>query len=283
MLSQSQQISIAADEFALLRDFIHEKSGIFFGEQKTYLLEGRLSRRIAELGLRSFRDYLYHVKYDLSSKEFNILMNLITTNETSFFRNPPQIDCFSGEVLPMIIENKNQTKGKSLKIWSAGCSTGEEPYTLSMLLLEKAAQMPNWKIEIIANDISEQVLAAARKGVYNKYTCRTMPAYYLSKYFDGIDDDNYKIKDQVRSLVRFSHLNLIESDKVGILSGMDMVFCRNVLIYFSDEVKKKIIRSFYNSLNSGGFLFIGHAESLHGLSKSFKLHYFKEALVYRRI
>ncbi len=280
--SENLSLELSLEDFIAFRDFIHEKSGIFFAENKKYLVENRLTKRMATVGLSSFRDYFYQVKYDTSLKEFNMLMNLVTTNETSFYRNPPQLACFQEEVLPAIIEQKKRSgQPKRLRIWSAGCSTGEEPYTIGMILLEVLGEHNDWNIEIIANDISENVLYAARKASYGEMSLRTTPPYIVSKYFVR-EADKYCVTENVKRLVKFSHLNLVDRRKMAQMTEMDFVFCRNVMIYFSDEVKKQIVKAFYSGLKSGGYLFIGHAESLHGISKAFKLVYFKNGLVYFR-
>ncbi len=273
---------MSMEEFSMIRDFIHEKSGIFFGENKMYLVKNRIIKRMSDLGIKSYRDYFYHVKYDTSLKEFNNLMNVITTNETSFFRNEPQLLSFSEEVLPMIIEEKMQSRGgKHIRLWSAGCSTGEEPYTLAMILLEKLRTLAGWNIEIIANDISESVLQRARRGEYTGLTLRGVKPHILTKYFTKVDD-SYRVNPEIKAMVSFSHLNLNDARKISLNSNFDAIFCRNVMIYFSDEVKKQLVRGFFNSLRPGGYFYIGHSETLHGISKAFKLVYFKNALVYQK-
>jgi chemotaxis protein methyltransferase CheR len=232
--------------------------------------------------MKGVRDYFYHVKYDVSQKEFNRLMVLMTTNETSFYRNEPQLLCFADEVLPLIIQEKMQVRGqKYLRIWSAGCSTGEEPYTLAMIILEKLKVTAGWNIEIIANDISEDVLQKARLGVYSGITLRNVDPEILIRYFNQTGD-SYAVKPEVKALVKFSHINLNDPRKLSLMNNMDAVFCRNVMIYFSDEVKRQIVRGFYDSLIPGGYFYIGHSETLHGISKAFKLVYFKNALVYHK-
>lgn len=275
----TKELELSLEEFTMFRDFIHEKCGIFFAENKMYLVKNRLIKRMTDLGLKSYRDYYYHVKYDTSMKEFNSLMNQITTNETSFFRNEPQLLSFSDEVLPLLIEEK-KTK-KTLKIWSAGCSTGEEPYTLSIMLLEKLKGLSGWKLEIVANDISEQVLQNARHGEYSGITLRNVKPTILNSYFNKVGE-NYQVKPEVKALVNFSHLNLNDPRKIPMNSNFDVIFCRNVMIYFSSEIKKQLVRSFFNVLNPGGYFYIGHSETLHGISKAFKLKYFKNALVYSK-
>ena len=275
-------LKMTQEEFVMIRDFIHEKAGIFFAENKMYLVQNRLEKRMGELDMKSVRDYFYHVKYDVSQKEFNRLMVLMTTNETSFFRNEPQLICFSDEVLPLIIERKMQTKGaKRLRFWSAGCSTGEEPYTLAMLIMERLGSLAGWNIEIIANDISEDVLQKARKGVYSGLTLRNVKPDILSRYYNKSGGD-YAVKPEVKALVKFSQINLNVPRNLSLMGNMDAIFCRNVMIYFSEEVKKQIVRGFFNALTPGGYFYIGHSETLHGISKAFKLVYFKNALVYQK-
>lgn len=270
------------DEFIMIRDFIHEKCGIFFAENKMYLVKNRLVKRMKELGIQSYKDYFYHVKYDTSQKEFTALTSLITTNETSFFRNEPQLLSFSEEVLPMLIKEKENDRGpKRIKIWSAGCSTGEEPYTLAIILKEKIKDIANWQIEIIANDISEPVLQKARTGIYSGITLRNMKPDILNKYFTKQNED-YKVNQDIKSMVKFSYMNLNEPRKITVTSNFDVIFCRNVMIYFSEEVKKQLVRGFFNALRPGGYFYVGHSETLHGISKAFKLVYLKNALVYNK-
>jgi len=278
---QVRDPELKVDDFLLFRDFIHEKSGMYFQESKLYLVKNRLANRMAQLGIKNYKDYFYMIKYDTSMKEFNALMNILTTNETSFFRNVPQLTAFSDEVLPEILNGKNAAGEKSLRIWSAGCSTGEEPYTIAMLLMEKLPNYSAYDIEIIANDISESVLQAARKGVYHELTLRTTPPLYRDRYFEK-KGNVYHIKDNIKKLVEFSHINMADPLKMSLFKNMDIIFCRNVTIYFSDDIKRTVTKAFYNSLVKGGYYFIGHSESLHGISKAFKLVYLKNGLVYKK-
>jgi len=270
---------IKPEDFIAFRDFIHEKSGMYFAESKMYLVKNRLANRMNQLGIKNFKDYFCMAKYDTGTKEFNVLMNLLTTNETSFFRNMPQITAFTDEVLPKVMATKRP--GSTLRIWSAGCSTGEEPYTMSMNIMEKILNYSAYNVEIIANDISLDVLAAARKGIYHELSLRTTPKPYINKYFEK-KGNVYHIKDIVKKLVKFSQINMTDNMKMSLIKDVDVIFCRNVTIYFSDDVKRKIVKCFYNSLVKGGYYFIGHSESLHGISKAFKLVYLKNGLVYKK-
>ncbi len=271
---------LSLEDFRLLREFIHEKSGMYFQDRKLYLLQSRLSKRMEELGITSFRDYFYTIKYDTTKAEFHQLMNLVTTNETYFFRNEPQLEAFREETLPGIIAHKRQSKGiKTLRIWSAGCSTGEEPYTIAMILKDTIKDDPGWHIEIIANDISESVIHTARKGEYTGPSLRHVSSDHLSRYFEE-SGEMCKVLPEIKSMVKFVQLNLNDTRKLAMYRNIDVIFCRNVMIYFSDEVKKRIVKGFYQALSPNGLLIIGHSETLHGVSKSFKLKYFKGSLMY---
>jgi len=272
---------LSQEDFVLFRDFIHERTGMYFADNKLYLVKNRLANRMSQIGAKSYRDYFYMVKFDTGTSEFNALVNLLTTNETSFFRNQPQLQAFSDEVLPLVLKSKDNSGNKNIRIWSAGCSTGEEPYTLAIILMEKVAKLANYNVEIIANDISETVLQAARKGIYHELTLRTTPPNLIEKYFSK-KGSVYHINDDVKKYIKFSQINLLDASRMSLIKDIDIIFCRNVTIYFSDEAKRKVVRSFYSSLVKGGYYFIGHAESLHGITKAFKLVYFKNGLVYQK-
>lgn len=269
-------------EFTLLRDFIYEKAGIYFAENKVYLLESRLAGRIEELGLSSYEEYHYYLKYggQKTSQELICLFDLVTTNETSFFRNPPQLDAFK-----MIIE-KNYANGRmppgGLKIWSAGCSTGEEPYTLAILMLEISARMGRpLPFTIFGTDISSKALESAKRAVFNNYSVRNTDKTMLQRYFTE-ERGLYALKDIVKRQTTFDFLNLIDSDSLRKYKQMDMIFCRNVLIYFDEKGKKKAIENLYQSLKPGGYLTIGHAESLHNISRGFKPLIFPGTIAYQK-
>lgn len=180
----------------------------------------------------------------------------------------------------MIVNDENRER--TLRIWSAGCSTGEEPYTLAMLVQEYLQGKSGWNIEILGSDISEAALHAARTAEYSGPTLRELPPELLEKYFIG-NGETYKIVPEIRSMVKFAQSNLSDPRRQPITNSFDIIFCRNVLTYFDDDVRRTLIRNFYNSLLPGGYLFIGHTETLHGLSKAFRLTYFRNALVYRKV
>ncbi len=277
-----KDFKISDDEFQLLRDFIYNQTGIYIANNRKYLLETRLTNRLKELGLSSFSEYYYFLKYDPERrKELERLYSVITTNETSFFRNPPQLKVFQEVILPEVIQSKNTHK--RLRIWSAGCSTGEEPYTISIILHEVLGiNISKWDIKIVANDISMDVIRAAQRGIYGEYSLRTTPLHIRNKYFKKIGEGKYKINKEVQSLVVFKQINLIDRFQVKQIEKSQIVFCRNVIIYFDDQVKKRVISLIYDNLEDGGYLFLGHSESLHNLSRAFVPKYYPGSIVYKK-
>lgn len=275
------EIRMTDEEFPLLRDLIYSYSGLFFSEDNRYLLERRLSPRLAHRQLSTFHEYYYYLKYDISrEQELSDIMDILTTNETYFFRESFQLKAFTDEIIPELIKVKAKHCEKTIRIWSAGCSTGEEPYTIAMLLLEKP-ELAGWKIEIIGTDISQRVLHHARKGVYGNTSFRVTEPHYKSRYF--IDQDGgFRVGDRIREFVTFSRLNLYDSSKYLFLGKIDIIFCRNVIIYFDMLAKKRVIENFYNTLNPGGFLLLGHSESLMNITTAFRLRHFKNDMVYEK-
>ena len=279
-----KDLQISDEEFLQLRDFIYQQCGIFIAENRKYLVENRLANRIKELNLKSYNDYYNFLRFDGSRRtELNKLFEVVTTNETSFFRNPPQLEVFQKSVLPDILDQCRKAGRKKLRIWSAGCSTGEEPYTLAIILHEVLkSEISSWDIKITANDLSEAVLAAARRGVYNDYALRTTPKEIADAYFIK-EDTQYKIKPELKALISFGQINLNDRDQLKRVEKSQIVFCRNVIIYFDDEMKRKVINAFYDNLEINGALLIGHSESLHNISRAFQLEHHKGTIVYRKM
>ena len=279
-----KDLQISDEEFLLLRDFIYQQCGIFIAENRKYLVENRLSNRIKELNLKSYNEYYNFLRFDGSRKqELNKLFEVVTTNETSFFRNPPQLEVFQRVVLGEALEQCRRSGQKKLRIWSAGCSTGEEPYTLAIILHETLKNdIGNWDIKITANDLSEAVLAAARRGIYNEYALRTTPKELVDKYFHK-DGNVYKLDAALKRLVSFGQINLSDKEQLKRVEKSQIVFCRNVIIYFDDDMKRKVINAFYDNLQPNGVLLIGHSESLHNISRAFQLEHHKGTILYRKI
>ena len=272
---------MSEEEFRLLRDLIYSHCGIWFDEQNSYLLEKRLGRRLTTHQLETFKEYYQLLRFNRKrEQELEELMDLLTTNETYFFREEYQLKAFAEEVVPELCELRESRGQRRLRIWSAGCSTGEEPYTIAMLLLENP-RLRDWEIEIIGTDISQRVLQHARRGVYGKSAFRSTDSYYRDQYFE-LQDGGYRVKDQVRRLVSISQLNLLDSSRMRMLGSFDIVFCRNVIIYFDLAVKKRVIESFYPVLKDSGYLMLGHSESLMNITTLFKLRHFKNDMVYQK-
>ncbi|MBI3815524.1 MAG: protein-glutamate O-methyltransferase CheR [Nitrospinae bacterium] len=273
---------LSLDTFHQLRDLIYEKSGIYFADAKKYLLENRLVKRLEEKNFKTFEEYYYFLKYDpRRHHELSSLFDSITTNETSFFRNPPQLEAFEKGVMPVVVESHRKSSNNKIRIWSAACSTGEEPYTIAIILLENKLLVSGMSVEIVASDISEIVLASARKGVYGSNSIRNTSKQYLDKYF-AANSDSYAVKPEVKNMVKFNNINLYDQGKMKMMKGFDVIFCRNVLIYFDEKAKRQVISNLYDSLNICGYLIIGHSESLHNISRAFKLININRMPVYKK-
>ncbi len=277
----ANEIKITNEEFITLRDFLYDQCGIFVGENRKYLMENRLNTRLRELGLHSFSEYHNYLRYDKNRMaELNELFINMTTNETSFFRNNIQLDVFRDKVLAKIIAEQRAKGEKKINIWSAGCSSGEEPYTIAIIILELLkGEVNDWNIKITANDLSLAMLNIARKGVYSEYALRTTPPEIIDKYFIK-EGKNYRIVPAAQKLVQFGQINLARSDQLARVDRSHIVFCRNVIIYFDDAMKKHVINAFYDNLLPGGYLLIGHSESLHNISRTFKPEHHPGAIIY---
>ena len=274
-------ISVSDEVFKQLRDFIYEKSGIFIPDNKKYFIENRLGRRIQELNLKGYEDYLYNLRYNSDRCELQRLYDLITTNETFFFREPQHFEVFRDALLNQITAENAKTGRRDIKIWSAASSTGEEAYTLSIVLLEKV-ELGGFKKDIFASDISESVLASARAGIYGSYSIRNVPSAYLNKYFKNTDQQ-YSLSSSVKSMVKFSQINLVDEKDVRTIRGVDVVFCRNVLIYFDDKAKQKVVSHLYDALRPGGYLFVGTSESLHNVTRAFRPVVINKVIIYQKV
>ncbi len=273
--------SLTQADFVQLRDFIYQQCGIYIDDNRKYLIENRLSGRLKALNLKSYGEYYRYVRFDPHrQEELNRLFEVVTTNETSFFRNPPQLEIFRKVVLARAIENARKSGTKRLRIWSAGCSTGEEPYTLAILLHETlASEITRWDIRITASDLSEAVLRSAQRAQYAEYTLRTTPKPLIAKYFT-LKDKQYSVNLNVKRLVSFGQLNLNDKRQLQRVERSQIILCRNVIIYFDDEMKRHVIGSFYDNLLPEGQLLIGHSESLHNISRAFKPEHHPGTIVY---
>ena len=275
-------MAISDSEFEQLREFIYNICGMYFHTSKKYFLENRFSRRMTATGVKAFQDYFALLKSSQSSEELTLLLNEITTNETYFFRNISQLTAVENELLPELVEIKSKMGLRKLRVWSAASSSGEEAYTMAMILLEKRSTLlKEWTIEIVGTDINETVIAQANEGIYNAYSVRNIPDTYRQKYIRE-DSGMHILSPEVKELVTFSKLNLYEDAKMVSMESFDLIFCANVLIYFDAASKSKVVRHFYNNLQSHGYFFVGQSESLHGVSDKFKTVHFPGCFGYQK-
>lgn len=271
----SNTVKINDDEFVELSDLIYKHAGITFTINKKYLIENRLSRRLNELNFNSFKDYLYFLKYDPKGKsELNVMINLVTINETYFLREKGQIEHMAKVLIPQMIK----TGKKSFKIFSAACSTGEEPYSIAIMLNE-AGLFSKAHFDIIGVDINYHVIETAKKGEYRTVSFRGVPSSIQNKYFKK-NGFVYELNNEIKSQVRFFQGNLMETSLYSKLGKVDFIFCRNVLIYFDINAKKRVIDNFHRLLNTPGYLFLGHSETLSKISTNFTMNNFGGGIVY---
>ncbi len=272
--------SMTNDEFKILRDLIQRESSIFLSDCKKDFLKSRVERRLRALNMQSVFQY-YKFVSDQSRDELDIFIDTVTINETNFFRNASQFDLFRGRILPGLIETKRRTGDYSLKIWSAGCSTGEEPYSISMEVLEAIPDLSRWNIKIIASDISLRCLDTASKGRYSSERLKDVPDKYITRFFNQAGE-HCEIKDSVKRLIVFDYHNLKHDNG---LTGLDIIFCRNVMIYFNIKEQRELIARFSGMLSTGGYLFLGHAETLQDTEENldFKFIYWSKGAAYQKM
>lgn len=265
-----------------IRDLIYQISGIYQPEEKLYLLAARCGRRMTAVKAKSPGEYLEHLTVRGNREtELRLLLNEITIGETYMFRSPPQLEALRTVILPQILQAKSAMGFKRLHLWSAGCSTGEEPYTLAMFMLEQSEKlMAGCSFDVLATDLNENSLTAARAGVYGEYALRSTSDLLRRKYFKPYDEKRLQATDQLKSLIRFDRVNLNDDSKMIFLKGMDLIFCCNVLIYFDLASKRRVMQHFFSNLLPGGYLFLGHAESLYQVDDRFRLVHFPGAIGY---
>jgi chemotaxis protein methyltransferase CheR len=276
-------LEMSFELFTQWRQFIYEKTGIYFQDNKKYLLESRLMRRLLHLKINGFKDYLEFIQNTPQGKyELRYLYDSITINETFFFRNQAQLEALVLKVIPEIIELKRNNNQNKIRIWSAAVSSGEEVYSVAMMINDFINhKYPDFEFELLGTDLSNTALEAAVKGIYSEYSVRNVPVQFLKRYFRKIDN-YYEISPTIKGMVDFKHLNLYEDLAILSMGSIDVIFCANVLIYFDQNSKIKVINNLYRSLNKNGYLFIGYSESLHGISKAFKIVSFPKTVGYKK-
>lgn len=265
-----------------IRDLIYRISGIYHAERKLYALIPRCARRMLALGAASPSEYLEHLTTGANrAAELRLLLNEITIGETYMFRNSAQLEALRNVILPQILHIKSFLGLKRLRFWCAGCSTGEEPHTLAMLLLEeKDKLLAGWTWEILATDLNDNSLETARAGIYGQYALRDTSNRLRRKYFKDVGNHKLQANDLLKAHIRFDRVNLSDDSKMLFQKGLDIIFCCNVLIYFDLASKRRVVQHFYANLLPGGYLFLGQAESLFQVDDSFRLVHFPRTTAY---
>jgi len=270
---------LTSDEFSRLAEFLYRRTGMVFTEAKRYYVERRISERMSATSSRSFTDYFAHLRGE-ERREVEELINAFTVNETYFYREDHQLTCLTTDLLDERVRAKRP--GDTIRIWSAPCSTGEEPYSIAIWLLENWKDVDAYDIEIVGSDIDTDVLEAAAEGIFRKRALMRLSPELIARYFYELDDERWRILDDLRQSVRFSRVNLIDTKQTRPQGRFDVIFCRNVLIYFDDESRRIAAENLYDNLLPGGFICLGHTESMSRISPLFEVCRYSSAIVYRK-
>jgi chemotaxis protein methyltransferase CheR len=275
-------VPLPEEEFRLLRDLVHERFGLLFGDDQRASLRGRLLARLSSLDLSSFEDYYHYLRFSPQrGEELQKMVSHLTNNETYFFREAAQLQAFSDHVLGALREEKSASGERSLRLLSAGCSTGEEAYTIAMLVHDSGHFVWSWKVDVVGLDVDEAAIARACRGVYFHNSFRGLPPPVRERHF-AREDAGERVRESVRRLVRFRLGNLLDPASYADLKPLDVIFCRNVLIYFSDAASRRAVELFRDMLAPGGHLLLGHAESLSRITDAFVPIRFPGAVIYRK-
>lgn len=269
---------LSTGELLRLCEFLYRRTGMLFGETKRYYIDRRAADRVAATGAVSFSSYFNLLLNDPHEAEH--LINRFTVNETYFYREEHQLRCLSRSLLPDRILNKKP--GDRIRIWSVPCSTGEEPYSIAIWLLENWHLVDAYNVEIVGSDIDSAVLRDARLGEYGKRAVSRLPNDLRERYFESFGDERWRIIQDLRESVSFRAANLIDSETIAAEGAFDIIFCRNVLIYFDDESRRRTVENLHGALAPGGYLCLGHTESMNRISERFEVARFEDAVVYRR-
>jgi chemotaxis protein methyltransferase CheR len=271
--------TISAQEFEKFGEFFYRKTGIRFESSKRYFVDKRLLERMEVTGSDSFRSYFTMLRFEASGEELQLLTNLMTVNETYFFREEYQFECLVRSILPAIVARKRDHS--PIRIWAVPSSSGEEAYSIALYLLEYWSGIADWDVEIIASDIDTKILSEAKRGLYSERSVQHLPPKLLLKYFER-SGNCYQISDTLRDAVDFTRVNLTSRADTRSYRNFDVVFCRNLLIYFDDASRRAAAETFFEALNPEGFVCLGHSESMSRISSLFTVHKFPEAIIYQK-
>jgi chemotaxis protein methyltransferase CheR len=273
------EIDVTDDEVRRLCDFLYRQTGILLADSKRYFIDRRLAERIAATDSRSFQDYFATLRAD-ADREVEYLINSFTVNETYFYREDHQFRCLTSSLLGRLLPRKRP--GDPLRIWSVPCSTGEEPYSIAIWLLENWDKVDTYGIEIIGSDIDTGVLQAAEAAIYGERALMRLPEDLVRRYFEEVGDGRYRLLPALASSIQFTRANIIDARQTGLHRGFDVIFCRNILMYFDDASRRVAAENLYESLVPGGYICLGHTESMSRISSLFDVCRFDDAIVYQR-
>ena len=270
---------VTEEDFRRLSEFLYRRTGMVFNEAKRYYVQRRVDDRMAATGAASFASYFARLRSDFGG-EVEEFVNAFTVNETYFYREEHQLQCLTNDLLADRVRQRSPSQ--AIRIWSIPCSTGEEPYSIALWLLENWALVDAYDIEIVGSDIDTRVLKAAAEGLFNKRSLMRLSSDLVARYFTEVEDEQWRILDDIRQSVRFTAVNLIEPGETRPNGRFDVIFCRNVLIYFDDASRRVAAENLYENLLPGGFICLGHTESMSRISPLFAVRRFSDAIVYQR-
>jgi len=273
-------LSISEAEYQKFCEFFYRRTGISFGENKRYFVDKRLIGRIQKTGASGVENYFERLRRHDAGGEIELLINLLTINETYFYREDHQLECLVKGILPELVSGRRH--GDRIRIWSMPSSTGEEPYSIAIYLLENWPKVDDYDIEIMASDIDTNVLRAAEAGVYDARSLHRLSPALRRKYFVSAGTEGFRLIDAIRQSVRFNKVNASDAVEMGAFANIDVIFCRNMLIYFDDRSRRQVVESFYDSLGQGGFICLGHSETMSRISSLFEVRKFPQAIVYQK-
>jgi chemotaxis protein methyltransferase CheR len=272
-------VHVTQEEVRRFCEFLYRRTGMSFSDSKRYYIDRRLAERIAVTGSPSFQAYFAMLRSD-ADHEIEYLINTFTVNETYFYREDHQLRCMTSDLLDDRIRRKR--RGESIRIWSIPCSTGEEPYSIAIWLMENWKDVDRYNIEIVGSDIDTRALKAAAEGIYGNRALMRLTQDVIKRYFEPLDDDQYQIDPGLRNSIQFTPANLIDPKEMTRFRGFDLIFCRNVLIYFNDASRRIAAESLYDCLNPGGYICLGHSETMSRISPLYRVCRFSDAIVYQR-